>query len=195
MPASSAFQQVADDTLVAVLFGPPHIHAHQHLCPVLCLGAAGSRVDFQHGVHGVFLLPEHILQLQVLDGIDGFCIYVVHLFLGDELFLVEVEGRGELIGERLHLVVALDPFLQALDLLHLLLGALGIFPEVGCLRADLLLFIFHLLAGNVEVFVERLNALLGFLQLFWCNHASYYVSIEIYASILTHAYMASICSL
>ena len=40
---------------VAVLFGPAHVHAHQHLGPVLRLGAAGAGVQFDVAVVAIGL--------------------------------------------------------------------------------------------------------------------------------------------
>ena len=52
--------------LVAVLLGPAHIHAHQHLGPVLRLGAAGAGVDLDVGVVGVGLAGQQALDLAPL---------------------------------------------------------------------------------------------------------------------------------
>ena len=35
-------EEVADHAFVAILLSPAHIHAHQHLRPILCLCAACS---------------------------------------------------------------------------------------------------------------------------------------------------------
>ena len=66
MPACSpslCFQQLH---LVAVLLGPAHIHAHQHLGPVLRLGAAGAGVDLDVGVVGVGLAGQQAFDLAPL---------------------------------------------------------------------------------------------------------------------------------
>ena len=52
--------------LVAVLLGPAHVHAHQHLGPVLRLGAAGAGVDLDIAVVGVGLAGQQALDLAPL---------------------------------------------------------------------------------------------------------------------------------
>ena len=52
--------------LVAVRLGPAHIHAQQHLGPVLRLGAAGAGVDFEIAVVGVGLARQQALDLAAL---------------------------------------------------------------------------------------------------------------------------------
>ena len=48
-----ALQKVGNGCAVAMSLGPAQIHAHEHLCPVLALGAAGSGVYFEDGAHDV----------------------------------------------------------------------------------------------------------------------------------------------
>ena len=52
--------------LVAALLGPAHIHAQQHLGPVLRLGAAGAGMDFEIAVVGVGLARQEALDLAPL---------------------------------------------------------------------------------------------------------------------------------
>src|SRR5262249_15295050 len=44
---------------------PAQVHAQQHLCPVLGLGAAGPRLDVEKCVVRIHLAPEHALELEV----------------------------------------------------------------------------------------------------------------------------------
>ena len=85
--------KVRDSNLISMSLSPAHIHTHKHLRPVLTLGATSSRVDFQHTVHRVFFLTEHVHQFQVFDGFYRFFIIVVNLLLCHELLLVEVESQ------------------------------------------------------------------------------------------------------
>ena len=62
MPASSPGLSSIDLDLVAVRLGPAHVHAQQHLRPVLALGAAGAGVDLEIGVVGVGLAREQRLE-------------------------------------------------------------------------------------------------------------------------------------
>ena len=149
-----AFLQVADGDFVAVSFCPAHIHSHQHLRPVLTLGAACARVDFQHAVHRVFLLAQHILEFEVFDELQGFAVVVIDFFFRHHFVVVEVEGELQFVGRHSHGFVVFEPFFDAFDLLHLLLCPFHVVPEVGCLRAQLFLFKFHLFLRNIEVVVQ-----------------------------------------
>ena len=53
--------------LEAVLLGPAHIHAQQHVGPVLALGAAGAGMHFEIGVVGVGLARKQRLELAARD--------------------------------------------------------------------------------------------------------------------------------
>ena len=55
-----------DLDLVAVLLRPARVHAHEHLGPVLALGAAGAGMDLEIGVVAVGLAGEHRLDLAAL---------------------------------------------------------------------------------------------------------------------------------
>ena len=58
---------LADDLdLVVVPLGPAHIHALEHLRPILALGAAGAGMDLDIGVVGVGLAGEQRLDLALM---------------------------------------------------------------------------------------------------------------------------------
>ncbi len=57
-----ALDEVLDGGLVAVTLTPAQVHAHEHLRPVLALGAAGTRIDFENGVHLVLVATQHVAQ-------------------------------------------------------------------------------------------------------------------------------------
>ena len=67
MPASSPGQQVEHADLEAVPLRPAHVHPHQHLGPVLRLGAAGAGMDGEQRVARVVGPLQHGLQLEGLD--------------------------------------------------------------------------------------------------------------------------------
>ena len=165
-----AIEDVGNRHLVAVSLGPSLIHAHEHLCPVLCLGATGTAVDFQHGIHRVFLLAEHVLQFEALDGLDGAGIVIVDLLFRHHLVLIEVESQLQLVGQGSHLLIAVEPHLDAFHLFHLFLGPLAVIPEVRGLRSEVFLLVFHLLSVDVEVAVECIGPLHDILQLVLCDH-------------------------
>ena len=64
MPASSPGCRSRIVTLEAVPLGPADVHAHEHLGPVLRLGAAGARMDGQEGIAAVVGAPQHGLELE-----------------------------------------------------------------------------------------------------------------------------------
>ena len=126
-----AFFQIID--LVALLLGPAHVHAQQHLGPVLALGAARARMDFQIGVVGVRLARQHRLQPQSVgafgqrgDGLLGLRDHRrVVLGLGHFGQTLRVGQLGLYFAHRR------KPFLQPLTLAHQLLGFLRIVPDGG----------------------------------------------------------------
>ena len=169
-----ALLKVAYRHLVAVSLCPAHVHTHEHLRPVLALGAAGARVYLHHAVHRVFLLAQHVLQLEVFDGGDSLRVVVVYLLFGYEFVFMELEGELQLVGELAHMGVALYPALQRLHLLHLLLGALRVFPEVGRLRAELFFFKFYFLLVDIKIALEGICTLKHILQLVGSDHLYFY---------------------
>ena len=175
-----AVQQVGDGHLVSMLFGPTHVHTHQHLRPVLGLSAAGAAVNLHHAVHGVFLLAQHVHQLQLFGGLQRGGIVGVHLLLGHHLVLEEVEGQLQLVGSRAYVLISVYPALDAFHFLHLLLGAFRVVPEVRGLRAQLLLFQLHPLLVNLQIVLQLVGAVKYIFQLVLCNHvySSYILSIS-----------------
>ena len=167
-----ALLQVADGHLMSVSLSPPLIHTHEHGSPVLTLCTTSATVDFQHTVHRVFLLPQHVHEFEVLDGSDGTLIISIHLLFGNHLILIEVESQLKFIGQQSHLCVAINPFFDALHLFHLFLSALGVIPEIGSLCAEVLLFIFNLLFVYIQIAVELFGALQYVLQLVLSDHIS-----------------------
>src|SRR5262249_45295377 len=84
----------------SVLLGPPQIHAHEHLGPVLRFGPAGTGMDIDDGVQAVLLTGKQNLRFDSID--ERFSI----LQLSPEV----VEYRFPLAGklhERLHIVQSL----------------------------------------------------------------------------------------
>ncbi len=53
-----AFGHIEDFDLEAARLGPAHVHALEHLRPVLRLGAAGASVDFHEGIAAIGLAGE-----------------------------------------------------------------------------------------------------------------------------------------
>ena len=131
----------------------------------MCLSATSARIDFQYRVHGVLVLAQHVFQLEVLDALDSLGIIGVDLLLRHEFLLIIVESELQLVGILLALLVAVEPFLYALHLLHLRLSPFGVIPKVRSLRAQLLLLEFYFLLVNIEIVVKLLGTLQHVFQL------------------------------
>ena len=144
---------------MTVGLSPTHIHTHQHLCPVLRLRTTSTTVDLQHGIHRILLLTEHIHQFQILDGLDSLGVVLIDLLFGHHLLLVEVEGQLQFVGHGTHLVVAINPLLDALHLLHLLLGPFTVFPEVRSLGTEVFLLVFYLFLVDLEIPIQGIGTL------------------------------------
>jgi hypothetical protein len=54
-------------TIEAALRRPLDIHAHQHLRPILCFGAAGTCLDVEEGTARIHLAAEHPLEFDLAD--------------------------------------------------------------------------------------------------------------------------------
>ena len=119
--------------LVAVLLGPARVHAHEHVGPVLALGAAGAGMDLDVGIVGIGLARQQRLELASSDlGLE----LLERLFgLGDDLLIAL--GLAELDHGELVVELALDAadrgelVLERGALLHHALRALLVVPEVG----------------------------------------------------------------
>ena len=167
-----ALQQARYSHLVAVGLSPPHVHTHQHLCPVLALCATGAAVDLQHTVHRVLLLPQHVHHLQVLDGLQRLLIVGIHLLLAHHLLLEEVKGQLQFVCSRAYIIISFYPTLDTAHLFHLFLGALRVVPEVGSLRSELLFFQLHLSLVNLQIVAQFIGSVEHVFQLFLRNHAA-----------------------
>ena len=53
----------------AARLAPAQVHAQQHGCPVLRLGAAGARLDVEEGVVRVQFAGEHAAEFEVFDAV------------------------------------------------------------------------------------------------------------------------------
>ena len=156
---------IADGAFITMGFSPTHVHAHQHRCPILAFRTSGTGIDFQHRVHRVFLLPQHIAQLKVFKGIHRTTVQSVHLFFGNHLFLVEIKSKFQLIAQRLDLLITVNPLLQALYFFHLFFRSLGIVPKPRCLCAELLFLHLDFLVFNIQIAVKRLSTRFYIFQL------------------------------
>ena len=98
----------------ATAFAIAHIHAIQHLRPVLRLRAARARVQRENGVYGVIRAFEHLLHAHGLDGLanrGGLRLDLVHETVVQLLFR-HLDERAEVVIARLELVIALQLVLK-----------------------------------------------------------------------------------
>ena len=135
MPGLLAGALLEPFDLVAVRLRPAHVHAQQHLGPVLRLGAAGAGMDFEIAVIGVGLAGEQALELAPRRfrraaferrfgiGDDG------RLALGLAQ-LDQLEGVGEL---PLDPAITADRLVEPGALAHQRLRRRGIIPEARIL--------------------------------------------------------------
>ena len=131
MPACLALALLQQLHLVAVLLGPAHIHAHQHLGPVLRLGAAGAGVDLDIGVVGVGLAGQQAFDLAPLR-LLGQRAQRGHALRHHRRIAVGLGQRDQLqrVGDLLlQLAHALHLAGELVALAHHLLRGGGIIPE------------------------------------------------------------------
>ena len=115
--------------------GPAHIHARQHLDPVLRLGTAGAGIDFEVAVIGVGLARQQAFEFELLG--DRFQTRQHRLALGDGigiLFHIAQFDQGNGVIEFLLEAAAFaDRFFEMVAFAHHGLRARGIVPEIGVL--------------------------------------------------------------
>jgi hypothetical protein len=116
-----------------VVLGVTHIHAHEHLRPVLSLGATRAGVDFKHSAHRVGFLLKHVLELQVFDDFQSGGVLLIHFFLGGFAFLGEIEQHRQVVVGIFGLLVAVEPSLHLAHLLHGDFGGFRVTPKLRVL--------------------------------------------------------------
>jgi hypothetical protein len=115
----------------AVLVAPAQVHAHQHVGPVLGLGAAGARLDVEEGAVRVHLAREHALELEPLE----LCVDRAEVLLDRPhhalvcVGLGHVEELGGLAGASRQFVEGGDHAIEPGPLATELLCALGVLPD------------------------------------------------------------------
>ncbi len=66
---------------IVVAFAPAEVHAHEHLCPVLAFGTAGTGIDVDDGAEPVFLAAEHFFKFEFFYGQRGIVVLLLYIFL------------------------------------------------------------------------------------------------------------------
>jgi hypothetical protein len=114
-------------------FRPAQVHAQDHLGPVLCLGAAGARLDIDIGVIGVHLAREHAPEFEpgqpLLETAEirldfGYRIGIVFLDCEFQQFAGIVEAGAQFVEDN-------DNLFELRTLLAERLGAIGFIPYIG----------------------------------------------------------------
>ena len=126
-----AIGDVDDLDLAFAALGPARVHAHQHIGPILALGAAGARMDLEIGVVAVRLAGEERLDLLALstmhDGGDSL------LTLDDRSFIAlpfaELDKHAGIIELALERRDGLEARVEVGALAHHLLRFCGIVPK------------------------------------------------------------------
>ncbi len=124
---------VNDLGVVLAALGPAQVHAHQHLGPILRLGAAGAGIDVDDGVAVVVRARHHRIpserrHLRAEFGhIGGDLAHQVGILFG----FGQVEQLQQFVGAALDRRPGVDFALQRGDLLHHLLGGLLLIPKAG----------------------------------------------------------------
>ena len=142
-------ENIGDGHLVAVGFGIAHVHAHEHLGPVLCLDATGSGIDGKDGIEVVALALEHVLEFEGFDKGLGDGYLVKDFLLGGVAAVEEFSHDSEVAAAALYLAVGGEPSFLGLDGFHDALGLLRVIPEVG--GFGLLLLFGHLGGEGVDI--------------------------------------------
>ena len=119
--------------VVPMPLGPAAIHAHQHLGPLLRLGAPRSRMNREDRAPLVVLALEHGSELQLVHPVLRSSQLSVPLLLepGVRLFLQELRHLEELHRLPVDLRPRPEPALQARGFSHDLASVLRTTPEVG----------------------------------------------------------------
>ena len=123
----------------AVLVRPLHIHAVEHLRPVLRLGAARAGVERQNGVAVVVFAGKERRESRLLH--IGFELFVALFELWQQARVVHlrshVDQREQIVARGNELFVAVNFILQLLGAHLVFLRALQIVPEAVLVRLEL----------------------------------------------------------
>ena len=129
-----AINKTCDLRIQFVALAPAEIHSHEHLRPVLSLGASSASHDLENRPKRILFLAQHVLHLQILDSLLRLTVRKIKLLLTYRLFLVEVKGQRQFVNQSLDLIITLNPLFNASHFLHLKFSGLRVVPEIRVLR-------------------------------------------------------------
>ncbi len=126
---------VVDLGFEALLLGPAQVHAHEHLGPVLALGAARAGMHGDDGVERIGLAGEHGAGFEFLvecgQGFDVAGKIVKQIGGHDFAFAGQLEVGFNVAGAADQLFVVGDKIFEALAVAHEWLAGCRIVPEGG----------------------------------------------------------------
>ena len=110
---------------------PADVHAHEHLGPVLRLGAAGAGVDDDDGVERIGLFGEHGLRFELFGEVDEGGDLAGEVGLGVLAFFGEFEVGFDVVGAAGEFGVVGEEGFEAFAFAHERLRTRGVGPDGG----------------------------------------------------------------
>ena len=132
-PGHVAFLIVELADLGTEVFAPHQVHAHEHRCPVVALGAARSGRDLQYGAHGILFAGEHVAKFEVFQFFPRGGVVLLHFLFGGAFLFVKIVDHFQVVRRRFDLVEVVHPAFFAAQVLHQPFGFLGVVPKRGIL--------------------------------------------------------------
>ena len=123
--------QIEHRNLEIVRFSPTRIHAHEHLRPILRVGASGTRVYRQQSLPFRVRAAQHVPELELLDRTFEFTDFRPELLLHPGLAVCfdQFSQLKKIAGPALEPLPRLDLPLEFVELLHDRPRLVGILPE------------------------------------------------------------------
>ena len=148
-----AVQIIQDLYAEALFLGPSGIHAVEHAAPVAALRSARTGVQFQNRIVFIILSRQKSTDTQRLKlrrkGIQLAADLLDHAFI---LFLIPHLNQGfNVLILGFQTIDLIHCILEIFQLLHLLIGIIGVIPEAGSLHFPLQLFDLLRLFSEVKV--------------------------------------------
>src|SRR5260370_22161531 len=140
---------VVEHRLKFLALGPAHVHAHQHLSPVLGFSSAGSRMNCHDGIAGIIVAGKQRLSFQAIYELAQRVNFAAQVGFDVLAFARKVKVGGDVTGASDQIFFSREQMLQALFLAHDLLGFSRIRPQIGV--GGLLVYFGEMLSGSAGV--------------------------------------------
>jgi hypothetical protein len=121
-------------------FGIPQVHPHEHLGPVLAFGPTGTGIDLEDGAQPVLFTAEHIEELQVFNGFDGFLVMGIDILFRGLIGFIKIIDHGEIIENCPCFIIGFGPSLDGFDVFQDFFCLFRVVPKTGLPGGFLLLF-------------------------------------------------------